>query len=90
MPKRTPLGADGSRSGVRDERPPPDHPGSATEVRARQGAASTGRRRAGVVTVYAIQPGAPTPEPTPLDDYTANQQTTPPPPPVREDYEDAQ
>jgi hypothetical protein len=43
-----------------------------------------------VVTVYAIQPGIPTPEPTPLDDYTANQETTPPPPPVREDYEESQ
>jgi hypothetical protein len=42
-----------------------------------------------VVSVYAIQPGAPTPEPTPLDDYTANQETTPPPPPVREDYEES-
>jgi hypothetical protein len=43
-----------------------------------------------VVTVYAIQPGIPTPEPAPLDDYTANQETTPPPPPVREDYEESQ
>jgi hypothetical protein len=42
-----------------------------------------------VVTVTAIQPGATTPAPTPLDDYKANQQTTPPPPPVREDYEES-